>query len=594
MKKFFKTTFACVLGALIAGAIMVIIFITSLLGVVASKTVSSQEVYVTQANTVLHLDLGNTLQERYEEDVNFDPMSLINKSDDGSTIGLDQIRKALETAASDNNIVGIYIDAKDISAMPASIEQVRNMLVEFKEKSGKWIYAYADNYAQGDYILASVADTVILNPIGSVDIHGLGGTQMFYPLAFKKLGVEMKIFRVGTYKSAVEPYMCEEMSPANREQTLAYLNTIWDTYTTAVTTSRGFSAEHFNKIANSISSYLPTEEVLALNLVDTLMYRPQFNEWLKAKVGIADDKEINFASVAELATTALEANQSKNTIAVVYAVGDIMEKGGGINSDDLVPELTKLRKDENIKAVVLRVNSPGGSAYASEQIWAELEAIKAAGKKFVVSMSDMAASGGYYISCGADYIFAENTTLTGSIGVFGTLPVAKELVQDKLGLRFDGVFTHEGRNPLSGDAIYCGIKENEAMAIQRSVESTYDLFTRRCAEGRGMSQDDIKKIAEGRVWVGKTGAEIGLVDEIGGLEEAIAYAAKACELEDYKVDNYPATKSKFEKLMENFGNMTRANIASWVLGEDLEYLNTLKEIENVTGVQARMDNITIK
>ena len=226
MKKFFKTTFACVLGALIAGAIMVIIFITSLLGVVASKTVSSQEVYVTQANTVLHLDLGNTLQERYEEDVNFDPMSLINKSDDGSTIGLDQIRKALETAASDNNIVGIYIDAKGISAMPASIEQVRNMLVEFKEKSGKWIYAYADNYAQGDYILASVADTVILNPIGSVDIHGLGGTQMFYPLAFKKLGVEMKIFRVGTYKSAVEPYMCEEMSPANREQTLAYLNTI--------------------------------------------------------------------------------------------------------------------------------------------------------------------------------------------------------------------------------------------------------------------------------------------------------------------------------------------------------------------------------
>ena len=191
-------------------------------------------------------------------------MSLLNKSDDGSAIGLDQIRKALEAAATDNNIVGIYIDAKGLSAMPASIEQVRNMLVEFKEKSGKWIYAYADSYAQGDYILASVADTVILNPIGSVDIHGLGGMQMFYPLAFKKLGVEMKIFRVGTYKSAVEPYMCEEMSPANREQTLAYLSTIWDTYTTAVTASRGFSAEHFNKIANSISSYLPTEEVLAL------------------------------------------------------------------------------------------------------------------------------------------------------------------------------------------------------------------------------------------------------------------------------------------------------------------------------------------
>jgi protease-4 len=271
-----------------------------------------------------------------------------------------------------------------------------------------------------------------------------------------------------------------------------------------------------------------------------------------------------------------------------------MESGGGINSDDLVPELTKLRKDENIKAVVLRVNSPGGSAYASEQIWAELEAIKAAGKKLIVSMSDMAASGGYYISCGADRIFAENTTLTGSIGVFGTMPVAKELVQDKLGLRFDGAFTHEGGNPFSSEALYCGINENQAMAIQRSIENTYDLFTRRCAEGRGMSQDDIKKIAEGRVWIGKTAAEIGLVDEIGSIEDAIAYAAQACELEDYKVANYPAVKSKFEKLMENFGNMTRANIAAWVLGEDIEYLKALKEIENVKGVQARMDNITIE
>lgn len=594
MKKFFKTTFACVLGTLISGVIMIIIFITSLLGVVASKTASSQEIYVTQANTVLRLDLSGTLQERYEEEVNLDPMSLLNKENDDTSVGLDHLRKALETAANDKNIVGIYIDAKGLSAMPASIEQVRNMLVGFKEKSGKWIYAYADNYTQGDYILASVADTVILNPIGSVDIHGLGGTQMFFPLALKKLGVEMKIFRVGTYKSAVEPYMCEKMSDANREQTLAYLNTIWDTYTTSVTASRGFSADHFNNIANSISSYLPTKEILAMNLVDTLMYRPQFNEWLKAKVGIADDQDIKFASVAELATTVVESSQSKNTIALVYAIGDIMENGGGINSDDLVPELTKIRKDENIKAVVLRVNSPGGSAYASEQIWAELEAIKAAGKKLVVSMSDMAASGGYYISCGADHIFAENTTLTGSIGVFGTMPVAKELAQDKLGLRFDGAYTHNGSNPLSGEFLYCGIKEHEAMAIQRSVESTYDLFTRRCAEGRGVSQDDIKKIAEGRVWVGKTAVEIGLVDEIGGIEDAIAYAAKISELEDYTVSNYPATKSKFEKLMENFGKMTRANIASWVIGENIEYLNALKEIENVTGIQARMDNITIR
>lgn len=594
MKKFFKTTFACVLGTLIAGLILVLIFTVMLVGVTASSVTSQEKPFVSKANSVLKIELSGTLQERYEEDVNFDPAALLNQSGNESSVGLDQMRKALETAANDKNIVGIYIDAKGLSAMPASIEQVRNMLVEFKEKSGKWIYSYADNYAQGDYVLASVADTVVLNPIGSVNIHGLGGMQMFYPVALKKLGVEMKIFRVGTYKSAVEPYMGEKMSPANREQTLAYLNTIWDTYTTGVTASRGFTAEHFNNAANTITSLLPTQEVLAMNLVDTLMYRPQFNEWLKAKVGVADKEEINFATVAQLASAVVDESQSKNTIAVVYAVGDIMESGGGINSDDLVPELTKLRKDENIKAVVLRVNSPGGSAYASEQIWAELEAIKAAGKKLIVSMSDMAASGGYYISCGADRIFAENTTLTGSIGVFGTMPVAKELVQDKLGLRFDGAYTHNGGNPFSGEALYCGINENQAMAIQRNVENTYDLFTRRCAEGRGMSQDDIKKIAEGRVWIGKTAAEIGLVDEIGSIEDAIAYAVEACELEDYKVANYPAVKSKFEKLMENFGNMTRANIAAWVLGEDIEYLKALKEIENVKGVQARMDNITIE
>ena len=594
MKKFFKTTFACVLGTLIAGLILVLIFTVMLVGVAASSVTSQEKPFISKANSVLKIELSGTLQERYEEDVNFDPAALLNQSGNESSVGLDQMRKALETAANDKNIVGIYIDAKGLSAMPASIEQVRNMLVEFKEKSGKWIYSYADNYAQGDYVLASVADTVILNPIGSVNIHGLGGMQMFFPVALKKLGVEMKIFRVGTYKSAVEPYMGEKMSPANREQTLAYLNTIWDTYTAGVTTSRGFTAEHFNNVANTVTSLLPTQEVLAMNLVDTLMYRPQFNEWLKAKVGVAEDEEINFATVAQLASSVVDESQSKNTIAVVYAVGDIMESGGGINSDDLVPELTKLRKDENIKAVVLRVNSPGGSAYASEQIWAELEAIKAAGKKLIVSMSDMAASGGYYISCGADRIFAENTTLTGSIGVFGTMPVAKELVQDKLGLRFDGAYTHKGGDHFSGEALYCGINENQAMAIQRNVENSYDLFTSRCAEARGMSQDDIKKIAEGRVWIGKTAAEIGLVDEIGSIEDAIAYAAEACELEDYKVANYPAVKSKFEKLMENFGNMTRANIAAWVLGEDIEYLKALKEIENVKGVQARMDNITIE
>lgn len=590
MKKFFTTAFACTLGTLIAGLILVFLSIIAVVGLVASSASSGNEQYVPKEKTVLKLNLSGSLQERYVED----PMeNLLSQGSSG--VGLDQIRRAIEVATENENIVGIYIDARNLSAMPASTEEIRDMLVEFKEKSGKWIYSYADSYTQNDYFLASVSDSIILNPLGSIDIHGLGGIQMFFPGLLDKMGIEMKIFRVGTYKSAVEPYMCEEMSPANREQTLAYINSIWDTFTEDITASRGFSAEHFNAIADSITAIRDGKDMLAFQLADTLMYRPEFDEWLKTKVGVETDEEINFASVAQLASITPKKNKSKNTIAVVYAVGDIVDSGdGGIVGESFVPELTKIRKDENIKAVVLRVNSPGGSAYASEQIWAELEAIQAAGKKVVVSMGDMAASGGYYISCGADYIFAENTTLTGSIGVFGTMPVAEELMTEKLGLRFDEARTHKYGNVLNGDFLYQGFNQAEEMAVQRMIESTYDLFTRRCAEGRGMEQDSIKLIAEGRVWIGKTAVELGLVDEIGSIDDAIAYAAQLCEVDDYQIATYPAIKNSFDRLMEQLGSTTRLGIASRILGKDVEYLRALQMIENINPIQCRMENITIR
>ena len=590
MKKFFTTAFACTLGTLIAGLLLMILLIIGMTGAIASSVATGSEVYIPQKNTVLKLELSGSLQERYMED----PMQEL-MSNGSAAQGLDQMRKAIKVATENENIVGIYIDARGLSAMPASSEEIRRLLVEFKEKSGKWIYSYADYYTQGDYVLASVADTVILNPIGSVSIHGLGGMQMFFPVALKKLGVEMKIFRVGTYKSAVEPYMCDKMSDANREQTMAYLNTIWGTFAENVSLSRDFTTEHFNNVANEITSMRPTRDILAYNLADTTMYRPEFNEWLKTKVGVEKDKEVNFATVAQLASVLEKENKSKNTIAVVYAVGDITESGGeGINSEDLVPELTKIRKDDNIKAVVLRVNSPGGSAYASEQIWAELEAIQAAGKKVVVSMGDMAASGGYYISCGADYIFAENTTLTGSIGVFGAMPCVEKLMTEKLGLKFDAARTHKYSNAMSGEFIFQKFGEGERLAIQGMIEECYDLFTKRCAEGRGVSQESIKQIAEGRVWVGKTAAELGLVDSIGSIDDAIAYAAQASELADYKVATYPAMKTSFEKLMEQFGSTSRLSIASWILGEDVKYIQALRTIENTDLIQCRMDNITIE
>lgn len=590
MKKFFTTAFACTLGTLIAGLLLFVLLLIGMTGVIASSVSSGNEAYIPQEKTVLKLDLSGSLQERYVDD----PMQSL-MGNGATTQGLDQMRKAIKVATENDKVVGIYINARGLSAMPASSEEIRRLLVEFKEKSGKWIYAYADNYTQNDYIIASVADSVIINPIGTVDVHGLGGLQIFFPGLFEKLGIEYQIFRVGTYKSAVEPYMCDKMSDANREQTMAYLNTIWGTFTENVSLSRDFTTEHFNNVANEITSMRPTRDILAFNLADTTMYRPEFNEWLKAKVGVEKDKEVNFATVAQLASVVEKENKSKNTVAVVYAVGDIMETGGeGINSEELVPELTKIRKDENIKAVVLRVNSPGGSAYASEQIWAELEAIQAAGKKVVVSMGDMAASGGYYISCGADYIFAENTTLTGSIGVFGAMPTAEKLMTEKLGLKFDAARTHKYSNAMSGEFIYQKFGEGERLAIQGMIEECYDLFTKRCAEGRGMTQDDIKKIAEGRVWVGKTAAELGLVDSIGSIDDAIAYAAQVSELEDYKVANYPAVKSSFEKLMEQFGSISRMTVASWILGEDTQLLQALRTIENTDIIQCRMDNITIE
>lgn len=589
MKKFFTTTFACVLGTLIAGMIIILVGVFSLTGIVASSA-SSDTTYTPQKNTVLKLTLSGALDERYSDD----PLQGILSQGEAAT-GLDQIRKAIKVAAENDNVTGIFIDARGMAQMPASSEEIRRLLADFKEETGKWIYAYADNYTQSDYLIASVADTVVLNNIGTVDIHGLGGLQMFLPGLLEKVGVEFQIFRVGTYKSAVEPYICEKMSDANREQTMAYLNTIWDYYTEAITTSRGITPEYFNAIADSITSLRSGDEMLAMNLVDTLMYRPQFDEWLKTKAGVESDKEINFATVGELASVAAPKNKSKNIVALVYAVGDITEAGGdGINSEELVPELTKIRKDEDVKAVVLRVNSPGGSGYASEQIWAEIEAIKAAGKKVIVSMGDLAASGGYYISCNADHIFAESTTLTGSIGVFGAVPTAEELMTDKLGLSFDEVRTHKYGNVLDGSFIYKKFNPGEALAMQRSVEEFYDLFTRRCAEGRGMSQDDIKKIAEGRVWIGKTAVELGLVDEMGGIDDAIAYAVEESGLQDYKIAVYPKQKSSFDRIMEQLGSQARLSIVSMILGEDVPYLKALREIQSWDPIQCRMENIAIK
>lgn len=590
MKQFFKGVFSCALGTFITLCVISIITIGSCLICFAIISYIDSQPYEPQDNTVLKIELSGELQERYEEDLLTQIFSEGNEN-----MGLDHIRAAIKEATHNDKVVGIYIDARGMSSMPASTEEIRRLLQEFKEKSGKWVYAYADNYSQNDYIIASVADKVIINPIGAVDIHGMGGLQMFFPRLFEKVGVKFEVFRVGTYKSAVEPYMNEKMSDASREQTMAYLNTIWDTFTTGVATSRNITPEYFDSLADSITALRPTSDMLAYNLADTTMYRPEFEKWLANKVGADSYEEINFASVKDLASVKAPKNKSKQYITVVYAAGEIAENGGdGINSEELIPELQKIRNDKNVSAVVLRINSPGGSAYASEQIWAEIEEIKKAGKKVVVSMGDMAASGGYYIACNADYIFAENTTLTGSIGVFGLLPCAEELMTEKLGLSFDEARTHEYGSLASGEFIFKEMNSGEKAAIQRSVENTYELFTRRCADGRGMEQDSIKAIAEGRVWVGKTAVEIGLVDEIGSLDDAIAHAAELSGISSYKLAYYPTVVSPIEELLKIATTTTRLDIASYILGEDVAYIKALQHVENISPIQARMEDITIR
>lgn len=590
MKQFFKGVFSCALGTFITLCVISIITIGSCLICFAIISYIDSQPYEPQDNTVLKIELSGELQERYEEDLLTQIFSEGNEN-----MGLDQVRAAIKEATHNDKVVGIYIDARGMSSMPASTEEIRRLLQEFKEKSGKWVYAYADNYTQNDYIIASVADKVIINPIGAVDIHGMGGLQMFFPRLFEKVGVKFEIFRVGTYKSAVEPYMNEKMSDASREQTMAYLNTIWDTFSTGVAESRNITPEYFNTLADSITSLRPTSDMLAYNLADTTMYRPEFEKWLANKVGAESYEEINFASVNDLASVKAPKNKSKQYIAVVYAAGEIAENGGdGINSEDLIPELQKIRNDKNVSAVVLRINSPGGSAYASEQIWAEIEEIKKAGKKVVVSMGDMAASGGYYIACNADYIFAENTTLTGSIGVFGMVPCAEELLTEKLGLSYDEARTHKFSSLSSGEFIFKEMNSGEKAAMQRSVENTYDLFTRRCADGRGMEQDSIKAIAEGRVWVGKTAVEIGLVDEIGSLDDAIAHAAELSGISSYKLAYYPTVVSPVEELLNIATTTTRLDIASYILGEDVTYIKALQRVENISPIQARMEDITIR
>lgn len=541
MKDFLKFTLATVTGIVISS---VVLFFISIL-VVFSMVSSSESETQVRKNSVMMLDLNGTLAERSQEN----PLDLIMK-DDYKTYGLDDILSSIKKAKENEDIKGIYIQATSLGAGFASLEEIRNALKDFKE-SGKFVVAYGDAYTQGLYYLSSVADKVLLNPQGMLEWRGLAATPMFFKDLLEKVGVEMQVFKVGTYKSAVEPFISTEMSAANREQINVYLSSIWGQITSAVAESRNLSVEALNKEADRMLMFYPAEESVKNGLVDTLIYKNDVRDYLKNLAGIDKDDNMPILGIQDMINVKknVPRDKSGNVIAVYYAYGEI--DGGssastdeGINSEKVIKDLRKLKDNENVKAVVLRVNSPGGSAYGSEQIWYAVNQLKKE-KPVIVSMGDYAASGGYYISCNAETIVAEPTTLTGSIGIFGMMPNAKGLTE-KLGVSFDVVKT----NPYADFGnLTRPMNDGEKGLMQMYVNNGYELFLTRCSDGRGISMEELDKIAQGRVWTGSTAKELGLVDELGGLDKALEIAIAKAGVDAYTVMSYPKKEGFLESLM---------------------------------------------
>ena len=579
MKDFIKFTFASVLGVVLAGIIFTILGIVTMVGMVASSDTET----VVKENSIFVLDLEGTLSERVQDN----PFQTL-MGEENQAYGLDDILASIQKAKDNEDIKGIYLQTAFLETSFASLEEIRHALLDFKE-SGKFIVAYADQYTQDMYYLASVADKIIVNPQGSISWHGLASQPIFFKDLLKKVGVEMQIFKVGTYKSAVEPFIATEMSDANREQVTAFLSSIWGRLLEDVSASRNIPVETLNKYANEMMDLQPAETYLANGLADTLLYKDGVLDYLKEISGREADESLRTLSLEDMKNVKRNTplDKSGNIIAVYYAFGGIDDSTSpeeGINSEKVIKDLRKLREDETIKAVVLRVNSPGGSAYGSEQIWREVVLLKEK-KPVIVSMGDYAASGGYYISCAADYIIADPTTLTGSIGIFGMFPNMEELLTDKLGLHFDMVKTNKFADmgtlarPFNAD---------ERAAMQNYINNGYKLFVKRCADGRGMSVEAIEKIAEGRVWTGATAKELGLVDELGGLNKAIEIAAQKAEVEAYSLLTYPSKESFFSSLMnEGKSNYIEGQLME-TLGEAYPSIKFIQNVKDMDRIQARM------
>ena len=569
----------CLGGCLIFFAVYFLC--SAILGWIMGDALSSSTVEL-KDKTVYRLQMKGMLVEQAQE---YNPFASLLSSVPYSsyakqeTVGLDNILANIRLAKNDDRILGIWLDGGELATAPANAKAIRDALIDFKT-SGKWIIASAASYGQTNYYIASVADRICLDPTGGVNWNGLSAQKMYYTRAMEKIGVEMQILKVGTFKSAVEPFFRTSMSDADRKQTEEYLDGIWSEFKSAVGASRNLTADQLESLADRYMGLQPAEDHVSAGLVDTIVYAQDMDSLLRVYTGT---KDYNTLTTDKLAQVKRPASKAKDKVVVLYLEGEITDDSGeGIVGKQVVKTLKKIRKDDDVKALVLRVNSPGGSANASEQIWHAVQNIKADSIPVVVSMGDYAASGGYYISCGADYIYAEPTTITGSIGIFGTVPNVNKL-RNKVGLDIDGVSTNK-HSALETNMLFKGMNPEERALMQTMVERGYDLFTRRCAEGRHVDQDYIKSIGEGRVWLGAKGKEIGIVDEMGNIDDAIAKAVELAGLENYKLTYYPEKTDPFEELLKSLDNTT----------EEEKLILKLRDFCSQPRIMARMDEIVIQ
>ncbi|MBQ3914315.1 MAG: signal peptide peptidase SppA [Paludibacteraceae bacterium] len=585
MKQFMKLSIAVVFGLLLWAVIKVFLFfgLIGLIGSAASGVSSSKS--TAKSGSVYELELRGAVVE-YQDEKDRMTASLMSALDEDqyAIFGLNEILANIREAKTNPKIEGIYLHGGSMQMGYATAQALREALTDFRE-SGKFVVAYADSYGQANYYVATAADSLFINPSGSLSWQGLGVNIEFYTKLLEKLGVEMQVVKVGTFKSAVEPYMLTKMSEPNKLQYNTLLGDIWQKMSSDVSSSRDIALEQLNALADKNMLLQPQDEYVQTHLVDGLCYSQDMDDLLTKLTGTDDYELLDYDDMASIRNTKV---LSKPNLAVLYAEGAISDAGqDGIIGKKMVETIDEIAEDDNIQAVVFRVNSPGGSAYASEQINHAIALLKEK-KPVVVSMGDYAASGGYYISCNANYIYAEPTTLTGSIGIFGLIPNVKKLT-DKVGLSIDGVETHQHSN-LETDIVMRGMTAQERDMLQAEINRGYELFTRRCAEGRGISQDVIKKIGEGRVWSGVRAKEIGLVDELGSLQDALAKAAELAGLEDYEVAEYPEPEDLWEKMMKSF--KMSAQMEAWItriLGsERYQMICDLENMQAKPSIQARL------